>query len=324
LKEDPVLPKPVALPQPRQAELAARATLEAFGPTEVKLDDLVQRRNMLALELGLVDAEIDVVASSLPEAICGGADDSQEVEKYDGSLGVTREFVDTHEPRIGQLQWLEDLHDRFSGPGDSAGSVAGVRWGSGGLIANDLFISAGHCFDQQGGGHNRPSRGGKLIESDEIATLMRVNFNYQVNGQTGETRPGEAFPVEELLECKIANLDFAIVRVGTNAAGRLPGETYGTLAIAAEDLITNGAMLCLIQHPKGDPKRIEAGPMSKNEAGQIHYDSLDTLNASSGSPILSDSGEVVGVHTNGGCSFMSGSNFGVAIGAIRNASSIVE
>jgi hypothetical protein len=320
LEEKPVQRKPVALPSPQRAVLAARATIEAFGPAEVKLDDLVQRREMLALEVDLLDAEIERNAI---ESICGNRDDTQDVEDYDGSLGVPREFVDTHEPRIGQLQWLEDLHDRFSGPGDSAGDVAGQRWGSGGLIERDVFITAGHCFDQRGGGWERPRRGGNLIEPDEIATLMRVNFNYQVNGDTGQVRPGEAFPVEELLEFRHANLDFAIARVGRNGAGQLPGEIYGTLDIAAEDLITEEAMLCLIQHPNGEPKKVEAGPMFQNTSGQISYDSLDTQGGSSGSPILSDSGELVGVHTNGGCTVFSGSNFGVAIGVIRDASSIV-
>ena len=313
-------PKPVALPSPQRAVLAARATIEASGPAEMKLDDLVRRRDMLALEVDLLDAEVERVAR---ETVCGTRDDTQDVEKYDGSLGVTREFVDAHEPRIGQLQWLEDLHDRFSGPGDSAGDVAGQRWGSGGLIERDVFITAGHCFDQRGGGWERPRRGGNLIEPDEIATLMRVNFNYQMNGDTGQVRPGEAFPVEELLEFRHANLDFAIARVGKNAAGQLPGEIYGTLAIAAEDLITEEAMLCLIQHPNGWPKRVEAGAMRHNISGEIAYDSLDTWGGSSGSPILFDSGELVGVHTNGGCAAFSGFNFGVAIGAIRTASSIV-
>jgi hypothetical protein len=96
-----VQPKPVALPRPRQAELAARATLEAFGPAEVKLNDLVQRRDVLKLELDRLDTEIERFAF---ETICGATDETQDVEKYDGTLSVTREFVDTHEPRIGQLQ----------------------------------------------------------------------------------------------------------------------------------------------------------------------------------------------------------------------------
>jgi V8-like Glu-specific endopeptidase len=64
--------------------------------------------------------------------------------------------------------------------------------------------------------------------------------------------------------------------------------------------------------------------MLRNTAGQIAYDSLDTLGGSSGSPILSLAGEIVGVHTNGGCSTFNGFNFGLAIGAIRAASSIVQ
>jgi V8-like Glu-specific endopeptidase len=79
-----------------------------------------------------------------------------------------------------------------------------------------------------------------------------------------------------------------------------------------------------VPRTRGFPKRIEAGPMFQNTSGQISYDSLDTQGGSSGSPILSDSGELVGVHTNGGCTAFSGFNFGVAIGAIRDASSIVE
>ncbi|MCW5198472.1 trypsin-like peptidase domain-containing protein [Desulfobulbus sp. F3] len=137
-------------------------------------------------------------------------------------------------------------------------------------------------------------------------------------------RPGESFPVEELLEYRIAGLDFAIVRLGRNAAGRLPGEIYGRLQLALKDIIQPGAMLCLIQHPSGRPKQIEAGPMLRNRAGQIAYDSLDTEGGSSGAPILSLDGELVGVHTNGGCSAFSGFNYGVTITAIRTASSIVN
>jgi V8-like Glu-specific endopeptidase len=314
-------PKPVALPRPHRVEAAVAAVLAAVGHPDRQLQDMLRRRETLALELGLVDAEIERVAF---ESICGQQDDTQDVELYDGSLGVTRTFVDQHEPPVGQLQWLDDLPQRFSGPNDSPGDVAGVRWGSGGLFADDLFITAGHCFDQHGGGWQRPRRNGVTIEPIEIAILMRVNFNYQINGATGQKRPGEPFPVEQLLEYRLGNLDFAIVRLGRNSAGRLPGEVYGTLQLAPQNLTNVGAMLCLIQHPSGRPKRIEAGPMRHNQAAQIAYDSLDTEGGSSGSPILSTTGEIVGVHTNGGCAAFSGFNFGVPIGSLRTASSIIN
>lgn len=314
-------PKPVALPRPRRSEVAAADAVERGVRSDTLLKDMLRRRDALALELGIVDAEIERFAI---ESICGITDDTQDVETYDGTLGVTRQFVDDHERPIGQLQWLDDLADRFNGPNDSPGDVAGARWGSGGLFTNDLFITAGHCFDQHGGGWERPRRNGVTILPAEIATLMRVNFNYQVNGETGEERPGDSFPVAELREYRLGGLDFAIARVGRNAAGRLPGEIHGTLRLAAQDLSTGGAMLCMIQHPSGRPKRIEAGPMGENTGGRITYGSLDTEGGSSGAPILSLAGEVVGVHTNGGCGAFSGFNFGVAIGTIRSASAIVN
>ncbi len=152
---------------------------------------------------------------------------------------------------------------------------------------------------------------------------MRVNFNYQLNDETSEVRPGDPFLVEELREYRLGGHDFALVRLGRNDAGQLPGEVYGTLQLAAQDLTEEDAMLCLIQHPSGRPKRVEAGPMLHNTAGQIAYDSLDTEGGSSGAPILSTAGEIVGVHTNGGCRAFSGFNFGVAIGVIRQASSLI-
>ena len=192
--------KRIALPLPPSADtppppVSAGEGLEATNPQEV-LGALMQRREALALELGILDAQVQRAAV---ESVCGGQDDTQDVELYDGSLGVGRAFVDAHEPPVGQLQWLSDLPQRFSGPGESPGNVNGARWGSGGLIADDLDLTAGHCFDQSGGGWQRPQRNGATVQPSEIATLMRLNFNFQVNGVTGQVRPDISFPVTELL-----------------------------------------------------------------------------------------------------------------------------
>jgi V8-like Glu-specific endopeptidase len=254
------------------------------------------------------------------ESTCGPTDDKQPVEQYDGTLGVTQSFVDNHESPVGNLHWNDNLDDRFDDPGN----VGGVRWCSGTLVSEDLFLTAGHCFDQDAGGWDIPADDGATISPHEIATSMHVDFNYQVD-PSGNLRMTESYQVEELVEYRVNGLDYAVVRLeGT------PGSRWGTADLAANDA-ENGDMLCIIQHPGGSPKRIEAG-----EATHIHgssgpdseyfgYGDIDTLSGSSGSGMLrSPDGRIVGVHTNGGCTGRrSGHNHGVKIGEILDASSVL-
>lgn len=105
-------------------------------------------RSVSGLEFDAGDAD---AYSALLESICGATDDSQPVEQYGGTLGVTTTFVAAHQSPVGQLQWNNNLAALYTSPGN----VSGVRWCTGTLISNDLFLSAGHCFDQNGGGWAR-------------------------------------------------------------------------------------------------------------------------------------------------------------------------
>jgi Trypsin-like peptidase domain len=316
-----MLPIRYALPRPPKAEAAALAALAAGDDHDATLNTMLRQHRKLATNLGVLKAQIEKFKF---ETLCGGKNDAQHVEHYDGSLGVSRKFVDDHEPPVGQLQWLDDLDQRFAGPGEEPGEVAGRRWTSGGLISDDLFLTAGHSFRPDGGGFASPSRKGVAIDRKEIATLMRVNFNFQVDGSTKETvRAGVSYPIEELVE-NPPGLDFAIVRLGRGTDGRLPGERFGYLRLARRDIQKKSALLCIIQHQGGGPKRIETGPLLENRAGQISYTDLDTAGLSSGALILSaPAGLVVGVHTHGGCTSDGGFNYGVSISAIRAATDLI-
>ncbi len=254
------------------------------------------------------------------ETICGANDDSQAVEQYDGTLGVTSGFVSTHQSAVGQIQWNNNLASLYTNPGN----VSGARWCSGTLITNDLFLTAGHCFDQTGGGWQRPRTNGtsNIISSAEIAQNMHVNFNFQVD-PAGNPRTEASFPVLQLVEYRLGGLDFAIIRLGGN-----PGSTWGSAQVAATDA-TTGEMLCIIGHPAGLPKRIEAGPALTPSGSLIRYDDIDTLGGNSGSGVLRASdGRLVGVHTNGGCSASSpngtDANFGQRIVALIAASPTLQ
>jgi V8-like Glu-specific endopeptidase len=264
-------------------------------------------------EHGLPD-DIEEAYGGDYESICGGLDDSQPVEQYDGTLGVSVAFVSDHQSPVGQIQWNDGLAARYANPG----TLSGLRWCSGTLIANDLFLTAGHCFDQSAdvpriNGTNTP------IEPAEIATNMHVNFNFQVDPR-GNPRNEVRFDIVELVEHRLDGRDYAIARLDGN-----PGATFGTARISVLDAVV-GDMLCIIGHPAGQRKRIEAGPAFDLHNDQIGYDSIDTLGGNSGSGILQDSsGRLVGVHTNGGCAEAAlGHNHGVRITFIRAASPLVR
>jgi len=282
--------------------------------------ELLDRRSSFAHDLGLVDAQIEYTLHDL----CGTMDDPQDVETYDGKLGVSREFVDEHEAPVGQLVWLDDLPQRFSGANDTPGTVNGQRWGTGALIDKDLFLTAGHCFQPDPLRWQVPTQNGTAIAAEEMAQLMCVCFNYQKNGATGYIRPGAVFPVLALMEYSATDLDYAIVKLGPDALGRLPGELYGTLTVATKHFPSKNDIICIIQHPNGNEKKVEAGHVLDIRGGRIAYNDIGTFGGASGSPILYDkTGEIVGVHVKGGSLPIGGFNSGTTIGAIRAASKLL-
>lgn len=312
----PVSPLPGATSEPyRRQDLVAHT-----------MRKLLDQRASFARDLGLLESRIEYLCYDL----CGSNDspknDPQDVELYDGTLGVTREFVNDNERAVGQLQWL-NLSGQFNATGEDRGNVSGQRWGSGALIGDDLFLTAGHCFERQYRAWKVPQRKGSPITSEEIAMQMCVCFGYQKNGKTRETRPETCYPVLGLLEFSMApHADYAIVRLGRSLDdGTLPGKVFGHLAVARQDLMIRNAILCIIQHPNRKEKKIEAGHLLDVRNGRIAYNDIGTCGGASGSPILDGkTGEIVGVHVKGGSQPIGGFNSGTAIGAIRAMSRVLS
>ncbi len=279
---------------PKDARLWTQGTSGPIPTAPRRPDPPEPARRHLPGEEGMPSGDVNPPADLEPESICGDADDSQRVEAYDGSLGVSKAFVAEHQAPVGCVQWDSDLAQHYADPGN----VAGARFCTGTLITDDLFMTAAHCFEQGGRWVFPRDASGQTIRPSEVATNMHVDFNYQHDPE-GNVRTGVAHAITELVEFRPDGLDVAVVRL----AGR-PGRRFGRTLVSAIDA-RRGEMLCVIQHPSGLPKRVEAGPMTGSGLGgnndYFQYNSLDTQGGSSGSGVLGTDGLLRGVHTNGGC-----------------------
>lgn len=289
------------------------------GDTTIPVNFKTTRVAELMKERSIVT---DRISKTIFESICMGKDDSQPVELYDGKLGVTKDFVSKFYGPVGQIQWRYDFGAKYKQPNNSAGNVAGVRWCTGALISKDLFLTAGHCFDNSGSSWDLPKINNQVIASSEIALLMRVNFNYQVNGQTKSLRSDTIdYPILELKEYRNGGLDYAIIRLGKDKNNLLPGDKFGFIGIST-DAVADKSIAGIIQHPMGKPKVIEAGPISFMDALQLGYNDIDTEGGSSGSPVISANlNKIIGVHVRGGCRpDNTGNNWATSIPAILRVS----
>jgi len=263
-----------------------------------------------APENGLSDADL--------QSLCERSSKLQDVEFYDGRLGVPTAFVNRHRLPVGLLRWKDDLDARYL---DEAGNVKGQGWCTGTLIADDLFLTAGHCLDGTNTGSWKlpHEKGGVALRSAELAREFVVEFRYESSARPDVPSRKNSADVVRLEEYRLAGLDFAILRLSGH-----PGSLNGVARISPSDS-EPGAPIAILQHPAAAPMKVGAGTTLDVQGSRISYDTIDTSGGSSGAGILdARTGKLVGVHTNGGCTKSGGENYGVTIGALTAASSTLQ
>ncbi len=215
--------------------------------------------------------------------ICGSRDDSQFVNDYTGNLGPTVAFVDTNKRAVGALE--------------NTNTATSSKFCSGTLISSDLFLTAGHCVD------------GSTVG-------QFVAFNYERARGSTTLLTQSHFRIAQVLEDARGGVDYAIIRLEGS-----PGNTFGTAPLRTGALST-GEAITIIGHPQGKPKMVEGGTIQSISGSRAAYGNLDTLGGNSGSGILDANGNVVIVHTNGGCTRTGGANTGWTLASVAAASSV--
>jgi hypothetical protein len=108
--------------------------------------------------------------------------------------------------------------------------------------------------------------------------------------------------------------DYALIRID-----QLPAAAPTPLTARSTE------RLVIIQHPRGGPKVIAEGEFFADCGGQISYLDLDTLVGSSGAGVLSASGLLYGVHSDGDCDTNGGgANTGWSAASIVAASAYLQ
>jgi len=253
------------------------------------------------------------------QSLCARSSRLQDVERYDGSFGVPTAFVNRHRRAVGLLRWKSDLVDRYR---DEAGNVKGQGWCTGTLIDDDLFLTAGHCLDPSNTGSWKlpHEKGGVELRPAELAREFVVQFRYEVSPDSDAPNSVNSADVLRLEEYRTEGLDYAILRLSGN-----PGMQNGKTRISPRDA-QPGARIAILQHPAAAPMKVGAGTVARLRGSTLTYDTIDTLGGSSGAGILdAETGKLVGVHTNGGCTKTAGGeNSGVTIRALTAVSPILQ
>ncbi|WP_164011311.1 trypsin-like serine peptidase [Pyxidicoccus trucidator] len=225
------------------------------------------------------------LATARQGSICGPTEDWSDVEPWASAWGGNSgNFVLRSQRAVALIRHR----------------VTGVAQCTGSLIAENILLTAGHCFS-----------------STADALNYEVVFDYQVD--TASTpRTTTVVQIAEGLEDSTGGFDFAVVRLASNA-----GNTFGSLRLG-DRLPTGSELLRIIQHPRGLMKKHHQGSYSSRALnGSLHYVDVDTDGGSSGSPVLSTYGDMVAVHTNGGCTSAGGTNSGTSMVDIYDNSTVI-
>ena len=140
-----------------------------------------------------------------------------------------------------------------------------------------------------------------VLPDPDAAAAATVRFGYQEqeNGDITGVQQVDLDPGRFFATSPDALLDYTVVAVGALPGGTPPGEEFGVIPlVGATGKILEGEPVNIIQHPEGRPKEIafRNNQLVKLVDDDVMTYATDTDSGSSGSPVLNDQWELVGLH----------------------------
>jgi hypothetical protein len=212
--------------------------------------------------------------------------------------------------------------------------IAGMDEGicTGTLIAGNVVLTAGHCVSAH---YWSVEKGVEFpyfqigdarsyITERDFAKLLVVDFNYQIdlspvasidNLSPTPVRAALRFTVRELVSSAAESnggLDYAILRIA-GAPAQIVDYALGADKLKYTRL-GQAVAIAVIQHPFGYHKKIAAGTAVSSDGAMQH--TASTAAGSSGAGLLDSRGNLVGVHSEGGCDQGAG-NIAIPLSSIK-------
>lgn len=157
------------------------------------------------------------------------------------------------------------------------------------LVAPDLLVTAGHCASNVGETKN---------ETGMYCEAFQWLFGYE--SEKGDGLASKLFPVEDFYRCRkiiyavreesFPFRDFALIQLDRPVKGRSP------LNLAKEP-VKSTEKLAMLGHPWGTPLKLtNDGEVLVNAMNRQQFlTNLDAFSGNSGSPVLNEKKEVVGI-----------------------------
>ena len=234
------------------------------------------------------------------------------------------------DPPPPQEETLCGADSRIASNDNRVGRIGGcTAW----RATNGAFLCAGHCVDSD------PDGCGPLLPDGVPTSSLVVSFNVPASDPDGSANPADEDDQYPMIpstlafnfdgSCQGLGKDWAVFGVEPNEnTGLLPHEAYGLpFRVTRENPAAGDTIRVTGFGSDNTPPGSTGGANARNRTNQTstgdyvsetnnggdiyHRYRTDTAAASSGSPVIW-SGLVIGVHTNGGCTSVGGSNSGTS------------